>query len=86
MYEETLNVYLSIALEKFNYTMSEIMEELTKPSVLYKPKIYHDGNMWCCIYGEMPMCVVGFGKTPKDAVNAFNASFNVETLKLKEQQ
>lgn len=80
MNEETINVFLSLALEKFNYTMSEIKDEMTKPSVLYRPRIYPDGNMWCCVYGEMPLCVVGFGKTPKDAVNAFNASFYCEEL------
>ncbi len=36
---------------------------------IIKPKLYKDGNQWCCLYGEDIMeGIVGFGETPYKAV------------------
>lgn len=44
-----------------------------RPSVLYRPKVYRDGDMWCCLYGEdLQMGVVAFGKTPGEAAYNFD--------------
>lgn len=51
-------------------------EEYNLVSIL-KPKIFIDGNQWCVLYGENPMeGIAGFGKTPYEAVIAFNKAFN----------
>lgn len=48
-------------------------EAWQRPSVLYRPKVYPDGNMWCCLYGEdLQMGVAAFGKTPGEAVFNFD--------------
>ena len=43
------------------------------PSVLYKPRVFLDGNMWCCLYGEnIQEGVCAFGSTPHKAVENFD--------------
>ena len=51
----------------------------TRPCVLFKPRVYPDGNKWCALYGEdLMMGVAGFGDTPelacKDFDNAWESS------------
>ena len=46
------------------------------PSVLYKPKLYKDGDMWCALYGEdIQSGVCGFGKSPGKAMDEFNRNW-----------
>lgn len=43
------------------------------PSVLYRAKIFPDGNAWCCLYGEnIQEGVCAFGATPAEAVRNFD--------------
>lgn len=38
-----------------------------------KPKLYKDGDKWCCLYGEnIQVGIVGFGGKPIDAIRKFN--------------
>lgn len=47
--------------------------EQRRPSSIYKPFIYPDGNMWCALYGEnIQKGVCGFGKTPEEACLEFD--------------
>lgn len=86
MNEQAVLGLLSEGLYYFKQMTDEIKTELTKPSVLYKPRIYPDGNMWCCILGNMPKCVVGFGKTPYEAVCEFDKNFYNEVLPIKDNK
>ena len=44
-----------------------------RPSVLFKPKIYKDGNQWCTLYGEnLQDGVAGFGDSPNEAMLDFD--------------
>ncbi len=46
---------------------------LRQPHVYLKAEVYQDGDMWCCLYGESLMRgVSAFGKTPKQAAEAFD--------------
>ena len=50
--------------------------DLTRPHVLYKPKLYPDGNQWCALLGDNIMeGVVGFGNSPHKAMSAFDSAF-----------
>ena len=43
---------------------------------MLKPRIFIDGNQWCVLWGEnLQNGVVGFGKTPMEAVCDFNGSW-----------
>jgi len=46
---------------------------MQQPHVLLKPRVFKDGNMWCCLYGkEIMEGVCGFGATPELACEQFN--------------
>lgn len=46
---------------------------------LLKPRVFIDGNQWCVLYGEnIQEGVCGFGKSPLDAVYAFNKAWRTE--------
>jgi hypothetical protein len=47
-----------------------------RPSVMFRPKIYPDGNMWCALLGDdLQSGVSGFGDTPDKAMAAFDQAF-----------
>ena len=49
---------------------------------MLKPKLYKDGNQWCCLYGENIMeGIVGFGDTPYKAVLKWSSAWNEEIPK-----
>ena len=63
--------------EDFRYLTAK--QEL--PSVLYRPKLFIDGNQWCALYGEnIQDGVAGFGDSPEEAMHQFNAAW-VERIK-----
>lgn len=48
-------------------------EELRRPSVVYRPSIFIDGNQWCALYGEnLQEGVAGFGDSPGEAMQNFD--------------
>lgn len=56
--------------------------EMMRPHVLMKPSISIDGNMWCALYGEnLQDGVAGFGKSPEEAMAAFDEEWKKELLK-----
>lgn len=62
----------------------EIMNSLVEQSehmlfATIKPKLYKDGNMWCCLLGENIMeGIVGFGETPYKAIKNWTGAWYVE--------
>lgn len=50
-----------------------IRYEMTRPSVLFRPRISLDGNKWCALYGEnLQEGVAGFGNSPEAACCEFD--------------
>ena len=50
--------------------------EMARPSVLFNPTLSADGDMWCALLGEnLQEGVAGFGKTPAEAMTAFDQAF-----------
>lgn len=50
--------------------------EMGRPAVVFKPKIFPDGNMWCALLGDdLATGVAGFGKTPAEAATNFDTAF-----------
>lgn len=61
--------------------VSAVRSEMTRPSVLFRPRLSIDGNMWCALYGEnLQDGVAGFGSSPEAAMCAFD---NAWLLSLK---
>ena len=45
----------------------------TASHVIYKPKLYRDGNQWCALLGDdLQSGVCGFGDSPHAAMMAFD--------------
>ena len=54
-----------------------------RPSVLMRPLISIDGNMWCALYGEnLQDGVAGFGESPALAMEAFDKAWLAELGKV----
>jgi len=54
----------------------EVSDELTRPSVLFKPHIYPDGNQRCALLGDdLQSGVCGFGDSPAEAARDFDKSW-----------
>lgn len=57
-----------------------------RPSVLFRPRLYLDGNMYCALYGDdlMSGCA-GFGRTADAAMEDFDKNWrSQEAPKLTE--
>ena len=53
--------------------------EMGRPSVVFKPTLAADGDMWMVLLGEdLQSGVAGFGKTPAEAMTAFDRAFYKE--------
>lgn len=50
--------------------------EQQRPSVVFKPALTKDGNMWCALFGvDLQEGVAGFGETPYLAMAAFDTAW-----------
>lgn len=51
----------------------------TAPHVIYKPKLFKDGNQWCALLGDnIQEGVAGFGASPSKAMDNFDLNFSKE--------
>lgn len=55
-----------------------------RPSVMYRPKIMIDGDHWYALYGDnIEVGVVGFGKSPAEAMLEFDKAWSKPLPTLK---
>jgi hypothetical protein len=55
-----------------------LAREMLRPSRIWKPQIYRDGNAWCCNLDpciEIARGVVAFGDTPEEATVNFDIAW-----------
>lgn len=53
--------------------MADVANEMTRPFVLLRPKVFPDGDQWCALYGDnLQDGVCGFGDTPAKAATQFD--------------
>ena len=70
--EMMANGVIHAAQEQFMHVQSC----MTDPSVIYRPKLSIDGDMWCALYGDDLQCgVAGFGVSPHAAMCDFNRAW-----------
>lgn len=51
----------------------QVAYEQVRPAVIFKPKLYLDGDQWCALFGDdLQSGVAGFGKSPADAMWDFD--------------
>lgn len=71
VYEAFSNASHQIACVANEFTTAAYEQQ--RPCVLFRPKIYPDGNQWCALYGDdLQSGVAGFGDTPEKAMTAFD--------------
>lgn len=80
IYDATLAAFdISYLKEAATQQVHFVAAEMTRPSVLYRPALYPDGNMWCALYGEnLQEGLAGFGETPDAAMKAFDEAWRAE--------
>ena len=67
------------AAEMARASWQEAAWEYQRPSVVFKPALAKDGNMWCALFGEnLQEGVAGFGETPAKAMYAFDTAWGSE--------
>jgi hypothetical protein len=50
--------------------------EQARPCVVFKPRLFKDGDTWCVLLGEnIHVGVVAFGDTPASAMYAFDVAW-----------
>ena len=57
-------------------SMKQAASQYERPSIMMRPKLSIDGNMWCALYGEdLQNGVAGFGESPAKAFYDFDTNF-----------
>ena len=58
----------SIRAAQYNAALEQM-----QPSVLYRPRLFVDGDCYCALYGEnLHDGIAGFGKTAQEAMRDFD--------------
>ncbi len=63
----------SWAAQHLQEDTSIVSEELTRPSIIFRPKVFQDGNKFCCLYGDdLMQGIAAFGDSPDEACREFD--------------
>lgn len=53
--------------------------ELRRPCVMFKPRLFIDGDKWCALYGDnLQDGVAGFGDSPENAMWDFDRAWGTK--------
>ena len=70
--EASISHYAGMAAAR----IQEAASAYDNPSVLYRPKLYQDGNQWCALYGEdLQVGFAAFGDSPQQAMYNFDVAW-----------
>lgn len=59
-----------------NIQHMNMVDQMTRPCVLHRPKISRDGDQWCALLGDdLQIGVSGFGDSPEKAMLAFDKAW-----------
>ena len=60
-------------------TFQQVAYEQMRPAVIFKPRLFPDGDQWCALLGEdLQVGVCGFGDSPADAMYAFDKEWTTK--------
>lgn len=67
---------ISAALAQQTAAFIELQREQMRPSALYKPRVFIDGDQWCALYGTNDRGdAVGYGDSPARACEDFDRNW-----------
>ena len=62
----------------------ELVEEYTRPSVVFRPRIFQDGTAFCALLGDnIQEGIVAFGDTPSMAARAFDVRWHQKAAQVR---
>ncbi|MDE2107077.1 MAG: hypothetical protein KGL39_58260 [Patescibacteria group bacterium] len=68
------------AADMVKIAWQEAAWEQQRPSVVFKPELSKDGDMWCALFGDnLQEGVAGFSPRPADAMWAFDQAWLSES-------
>ena len=70
---------ISWTMSRLENTIQDAVIEAAECSrfAILKPKLYADGDMWCCLLGDnLQVGIAGFGETPYLAIVEWNKAFH----------
>lgn len=71
---------ISHAANMIKIAWQEAAWEQQRPSVVFNPKLFKDGDMWCALFGDnLQEGIAGFGPRPGDAMWAFDTAWLTES-------
>ena len=57
--------------------------EWRRPSVIFHPRLFVDGNKYCALFGDnLQDGCGGFGNTPDEAMRDFDKNWETQTIKI----
>lgn len=78
------NCNISHYADMASRSIQEVASMYDRPSVMYRPKVFIDGNRWCALYGDdLQAGVAGFGDSPSEAMDDFDVAWH---QKLRSQE
>lgn len=67
---------ICFAAEQVANRIVEAASSYDLPSVVYRPRLFMDGDKWCALYGDnLQDGVAGFGDSPALAMHDFNLNW-----------
>ena len=76
-YQQLAANSIANAAEMANENIRAAASRYEATSVLFRLKLFIDGNQWCALYGDnLQDGVAGFGKSPADAMWDFDKNWN----------
>ena len=62
----------------------QAVTEYERPSAIFRPKLFIDGDKWCALYGEnLQDGVAGFGDSPAGAMWDFDIAMLLKHLDIR---
>jgi hypothetical protein len=82
MRDANFSHHAEMAAEAVRYAVSQY----DRPCVLFRPKVFIDGNQWCALYGEnLQDGVAGFGDSPNEAMHQFDLAWATKLIAAPEK-
>lgn len=76
MREANFSHYAERAMHAAAQAAADVEQDLRRPSAVFRPSLYIDGNQWCALYGaNIQDGVAGFGNSPDLAMQDFDRNW-----------
>lgn len=84
--DQAISCAFEYPLQSIQQEFIIVAREMQRPSVLFKPRVFIDGNQWCALYGDnIQEGIAGFGDTVKSAMFNFDNEWNTRLTMKKDK-